>query len=115
MNPAQDPSAVGSWWLIFAAIAATASCLVTIWDKCRAKPAVHEIYATKDELDRLVERHEREAAHLHKRISDLRAEVGADGEKRTDRILTAIEAVNTRLARFERDIGRLEAAADRSR
>lgn len=109
---AQDHAGMGAWLTQLGAVAAIALTLLKVWDFTRAKPPLHEVYATKDELRELRERHSRETEHLHRRISGLREDLTKSGDERAEKILGAVDGVNQRLARFERDIGRIESGLE---
>lgn len=119
MNPAEDPHAVGTWILVAFAVLTGLSTLLQIVAFFRPKPANHEVYATKAELEKLEQRIATETRQMHGRISGLRDDLTKAGDERAERILHAVAdlskavkadigGVHNRLTSAEREISRVD-------
>lgn len=104
LSPGSDPTAVGSWVLILGAILAILCSAAYLWTTFRAKPAAHEVYATKAEVAEI-------RAAVVTQLSDIRREI--EEQRRASsvsrsRIYESIEAIGRDVASQARDIRALE-------
>lgn len=104
LSPGSDPTAVGSWVLILGAILAILCSAAYLWTTFRAKPAAHEVYATKAEVAEI-------RAAISPQLSDIRREI--EEQRRASsvsrsRIYESIEAIGRDVASQARDIRALE-------
>lgn len=123
-------AAAGEWLGGFAAVLGVAVAIAVLYNAFRAKPPVHEVYARKDELEKLEARFVSETAHLHERVSGVRDEMQRQfaaqreaGEQRSERIIDEIKSLrgevrddikglHNRITDTQRAVSRIEGAAE---
>lgn len=124
-------AAAGEWLGGFAAVLGVAVAIAILYSAFRSKPPVHEVYARKDELEKLEARFVSETAHLHERVSGVRDEMQRQfaaqreaGEQRSERIIDEIKALrgemrgdiqglHNRVTDTQRAVARIEGASER--
>lgn len=116
-STAATASDIGNWVLVLFALLTGVSTLLQVVSFFRPKPALHETYATKAELEKMEARHTQENLRLHGRISGLRDDLTKAGDERAERILKAVSelhsTVRTDFAGVHSRINSTERAIDR--